>query len=287
MGKSKKISKIIMNLLIILMGNTLSALAIVTLVIPNNLPTGGATGIGIFMNKAFGFNMSVVVFVFNAIVFVLGAVVLGKKFALTTILSTFYYPFILNMFQRTIKIEMITEDRLLATVFAGILMGVSIGLVFRVGASTGGTDIPPLVLNKLLGVPVSAAMYAVDIFVIILQMFNHRIEMLMYGIMLVFTYTIIIDKVLLAGTNRVQVKVISKKQKEICDIVINNIDRGVTLLHSRSGYQNAEQEVILTVVSKREYLRLIKTIQEIDPAAFIIVSQVNEVIGKGFSTAKY
>ncbi len=287
MGKSKKISKIIMNLLIVLMGNTISALAIVTLVIPNDLPTGGGTGIGIFMNKAFGLNMSVVVFVFNVLVFILGAIVLGKKFALTTILSTFYYPFILNLFQKNIKIEMITEDRLLATVFAGLLMGVALGLVFRVGASTGGTDIPPLVLNKLFGVPVSAAMYAVDIFVIILQMFNHRIEMLMYGILLVFTYTIIIDKVLLIGTNRVQVKVISKKQKEICDVVMNNIDRGVTLLHSRSGYQNVEQEVILTVVSKREYLKLIKTIQEIDPGAFIIVGQVNEVIGKGFSTAKY
>ena len=287
MKKNSKISKIIMNLLIVLMGNTISALAIVTLVIPNNLPTGGGTGIGIFMNKAFGLNMSVVVFVFNVLVFILGAIVLGKKFALTTILSTFYYPFILNLFQKTIKIEMITEDRLLATVFAGLLMGVALGLVFRVGASTGGTDIPPLVLNKLFGVPVSAAMYAVDIFVIILQMFNHRIEMLMYGILLVFTYTIIIDKVLLIGTNRVQVKVISKKQKEICDVVMNNIDRGVTLLHSRSGYQNVEQEVILTVVSKREYLKLIKTIQEIDPGAFIIVGQVNEVIGKGFSTAKY
>lgn len=287
MQKNSKISKIIMNLLVILMGNTISALAVVTLVLPNNLPTGGATGIGIFMNKAFGFNMSVVVFIFNVLVFILGAIVLGKKFALTTILSTFYYPFILNLFQRIIKIEMITEDRFLATIFAGLLMGVSLGLVFRVGASTGGTDIPPLVLNKLFGVSVSAAMYAVDIFVIILQMFNHRLEMLMYGILLVFTYTIVIDKVLLIGTNRVQVKVISKKQKEICDVVMNNIDRGVTLLHSRSGYQNTEQEVILTVVSKREYLKLIKTIQGIDPAAFIIVSQVNEVIGKGFSTAKY
>lgn len=287
MGKNKKISKIIMNLLIVLMGNTISALAIVTLVIPNNLPTGGGTGIGIFMNKAFGFNMSIVVFVFNVLVFILGAIVLGKKFALTTILSTFFYPFILNVFQENIKIEMITEDKLLATIFAGLLMGIALGLVFRVGASTGGTDIPPLVLNKLFGVPVSVAMYAVDIFVIILQMFNHKLEMLMYGILLVFTYTIVIDKVLLVGTNRVQVKVISKKQKEICDVVMNNIDRGVTLLHSRSGYQNMEQEVILTVVSKREYLKLIKTIQEIDQGAFIIVGQVNEVIGKGFSTAKY
>ena len=284
---SNKVMKMIINILIILLGNTISALAIVALVLPNNLPTGGGTGIGIFANKVFGVNMSVVVFCFNIIVFILGAVVLGKKFALTTILSTFFYPFILNIFQENLNVGMITEDRFLATIFAGLLMGVSLGLVFRVGASTGGTDIPPLVLNKLFGIPVSAAMYGVDLVVILLQMSNHKLEMLMYGILLVFTYTIVIDKVLLIGTNRIQVKVISKKQQEICNVVINNIDRGVTLLHSRSGYQNTEQEVILTVVSKREYLKLVKTIQEIDPAAFIIVSQVNEVIGRGFSMAKY
>ena len=284
---SNKVMKMIINILIILLGNTISALAIVALVLPNNLPTGGGTGIGIFANKVFGVNMSVVVFCFNIIVFILGAVVLGKKFALTTILSTFFYPFILNIFQENLNVGMITEDRFLATIFAGLLMGVSLGLVFRVGASTGGTDIPPLVLNKLFGIPVSAAMYGVDLVVILLQMSNHKLEMLMYGILLVFTYTIVIDKVLLIVTNRIQVKVISKKQQEICNVVINNIDRGVPLLHSRSGYQNTEQEVILTVVSKREYLKLVKTIQEIDPAAFIIVSQVNEVIGRGFSMAKY
>ena len=154
-----KILRNIFNIIIILAGNSLSALAVVTLVIPTGLPTGGSTGIGLFMNKVFGINMSLVVFTFNILVFILGAVVLGKKFALTTILSTFYYPFILNVFQRTISIGIITEDKLLATIFAGLLMGVSLGMVFRVGASTGGTDIPPLVMNKLFGIHVSVGMY--------------------------------------------------------------------------------------------------------------------------------
>ena len=281
-----KILRNIFNIIIILAGNSLSALAVVTLVIPTGLPTGGSTGIGLFMNKVFGINMSLVVFTFNILVFILGAVVLGKKFALTTILSTFYYPFILNVFQRTISIGIITEDKLLATIFAGLLMGVSLGMVFRVGASTGGTDIPPLVMNKLFGIPVSVGMYGIDLAVILLQVFSHKLEMVMYGILLVFTYTIVIDKVLLLGTKKVQVKIISKKQQEICDVVLNMIDRGVTLLHSKSGYHKREQEVILTVVNKREYLRLIKNVQKIDPSAFIVVSEVNEVNGRGFTIAK-
>ncbi len=285
-SNKNKLLRNFLNLFVILAGNSISALAVVTLVIPNDLPTGGSTGIGLFMNKAFGINMSIVVFIFNLLVFILGAVVLGKKFALTTILSTFYYPFILNVFQRTINIGVITEDKLLATIFAGLLMGVSLGMVFRVGASTGGTDIPPLVINKLFGVPVSVGMYGIDLAVILLQVFNHRLEMIMYGVLLVFMYTIVIDKVLLLGTKKVQVKIISKKQQEICDIVMNTIDRGVTLLHSKSGYYKTEQEVVLTVVSKREYIRLIKTIQKVDPSAFIIVSEVNEVKGRGFTIAK-
>ena len=286
MEKLKKIRLLLSYVIIIMLGNSLSALAVVTLVMPNDLPTGGSTGIGLFMNKSFGIETSVVVLTFNIIVFIIGAIVLGKKFALTTLLSTFFYPTVLGFFQKNIHIGAITEDKLLATVFAGLLMGISLGIVFRIGASTGGTDIPPLVLNKLFHLPVSVGMYGVDVVVILLQLFSHKLESVMYGILMVFAYTIIIDKVLLVGTSRIQVKVISKKQQEITDVIINELDRGVTLLHSRSGYHGEEREVVMSVVNKREYHKFIKMIQDIDESAFIIVNRINEVRGRGFSLAK-
>ena len=286
MEKLKKIKTILAYMIIIMFGNSLSALAVVTLIMPNDLPTGGSTGIGLFANKMFGVETSLVVLTFNIIVFIIGAVVLGKKFALTTLLSTFFYPTILGIFQKNIHVGPITDDKLLATVFAGLMMGVALGIVFRIGASTGGTDIPPLVLNKLCHLPVSVGMYGIDVLVILLQVFSHKLESVMYGILMVFAYTIIIDKVLLVGTSRLQVKVISRKQEEITELIINELDRGVTLLHSRSGYQGQERDVVLSVVNKREYHKFIKMIQEIDDSAFIIVNRINEVRGRGFSLAK-
>ena len=282
----KKIGSFLAYILIIMFGNSLSALAVVTLIMPNDLPTGGGTGIGLFANKMFGVNTSTVVLVFNIIVFIIGAIVLGKKFALTTLLSTFFYPTILGVFQKHLHVGVITEDKLLATIFAGLMMGVALGIVFRIGASTGGTDIPPLVLNKLFHLPVSVGMYGVDVAVILLQAFSHKPESIMYGIIMVFGYSIVIDKVLLIGTSRLQVKVISKKQEEITDVIMNKLDRGVTLLHSKSGYHGEERDVILSVVSKREYHRFIKIVQDIDESAFIIVNRINEVRGRGFSLAK-
>ncbi|MBE5936123.1 MAG: YitT family protein [Lachnospiraceae bacterium] len=282
----KKISSFFMYIIIIMLGNSISALAVVALIMPNDLPTGGGTGIGLFANKMFGVNTSSVVLVFNIIVFIIGAVVLGKKFALTTLLSTFFYPTILGIFQENLYLGVITEDKLLATIFAGLMMGVSLGIVFRIGASTGGTDIPPLVLNKLFGLPVSVGMYGVDVVVILLQAFSHEVESIMYGIIMVFGYSMVIDKVLLVGTSRLQVKVISKKQSEITDVIMNQLDRGVTLLHSKSGYHGEERDVILSVVSKREYHRFLKIVQDIDESAFIVVNRVNEVKGRGFSLAK-
>jgi uncharacterized membrane-anchored protein YitT (DUF2179 family) len=219
-------------------------------------------------------------------VFIIGAIVLGKKFALTTLLSTFFYPTILGVMQRNLHVGIITEDRLLATVFAALMMGISLGVVFRIGASTGGTDIPPLVLNKLFHLPVAVGMYGVDVVVILLQLFSHDLEGIMYSVLMVFGYTIVIDKVLLLGTSRIQVKVISKKQQEITDLIINDINRGVTLLHSKSGYQGEERDVVLTVVNKREYHKFIKRIQDIDESAFIIVNRINEVRGRGFSLSR-
>lgn len=142
----------------ILVGNTMYALAITIFILPNGLITGGTTGLALFFYHQFGVPLQGFVTVFNVAMFVLGAAVLGKKFALTTVISTFYYPFILSVFQSLTALGKVTEDNLLAVIFSGLLIGAGIGVVIRAGASTGGMDIPPLVLNKKMGLPVSMTM---------------------------------------------------------------------------------------------------------------------------------
>ena len=271
------------NILIILLGNTIYALAVILFIIPNGLITGGTTGLGIFLENQFGIPLSGFVTCFNIAMFILGAVVLGKKFALTTLLSTFYYPFILSVFQKIPLPEMLTDNAIIAVVYAGIMIGVGIGIVIKAGASTGGMDIPPLVLNKKFGVSISACLYAIDFSILILQFLYADTEQVLIGILLVLLYTVLLDRVLLIGKSQVQVKIVSKEYERINECIIQKLDRGATLVHSETGFYREEVKMVLTVISNRELTRLNQLINEIDENAFMIIHQVNEVKGRGFT----
>ena len=284
MKNSRK--KYLKNLFYILLGNTIYAAAIVMFILPNNLITGGTTGLALFFNHQFNIPITVFVSIFNLIMFLLGFYVLGRKFALTTVISTFYYPFIFGILERIPELRGITNDHMLAVICGGIMIGFGIGIVIRVGASTGGVDIPPLVLYKKFAVPVSVSLYVIDFTILLLQMIFSNKEQVLYGILLVVIYTIVLDKVLLLGKSQLQVKIVSKNYEEINDMIINQLDRGSTLLHAETGFCRNDNLMVLTVISNRELSKLNQLVMEIDPDAFVIISQVNEVRGRGFSTQK-
>ncbi|MEG0215469.1 MAG: YitT family protein [Hungatella sp.] len=274
------------NILWILAGNTIYAMAITMFILPNGLITGGTTGIALFFYQSYGLPIQWFVSVFNVVMFLLGAAVLGRQFAWTTMISTFYYPFILSVFQGVPGLSFPTNDRLLSVLFAGLMIGTGIGLVLRVGASTGGMDIPPLVLNKKLGIPIPVVMNVLDIGILLLQMVFSDREGILYGILLVLIYTSILNKVLLMGNSRMQVKIVTDQYEAVNEAIALELDRGVTLMKSRSGYLKHDGYMLLTIVSNRELVRLNCLIQNIDPKAFIIVNQVNEVRGRGFTMKK-
>lgn len=279
-------SRNIKNLCLILLGNTIYALAIVVFILPNQMITGGTTGLGISVQHYFGLPIHTFVLIFNTLMFILGAVVLGKKFALTTLVSTFYYPIILGVFEKIPGLGNITGDRMLSTICGGIMIGFGIGVVIRAGASTGGMDIPPLVLNKKFGLPVSVMLYVFDFAILILQMVFSDKEQIIYGILLVMIYTVMLDKILLMGSTRTQVKIISEKFEELNQQIQEKLDRGSTFIYAKTGYLKKDQPMILTVVTSRELMRLNQIVQETDPNAFMIIGRVNEVKGRGFSIQK-
>lgn len=271
---------------LIITGNTLYALAVALFVLPCHLITGGTTGLALVANYHIGIPIAGFVGVFNLLMFFLGLFVLGKAFAVTTLISSFYYPFILGQLQRMIGDFVITEDKMLATIFAGLLIGGAIGMVIRAGASTGGMDIPPLVLNKKLRLPVSVTMYAFDCLILLLQMLFADKEQILYGLLLVLIYTIVLDKVLLIGGNQMQVKIISRKFEEISRQIQQKMDRGTTLFEIEGGYSRKESYAVLAVVSGRELSKLSEMVMEIDDQAFMIINQVSEVRGRGFTLQK-
>lgn len=274
------------KILMILLGNTLYALAVTLFVLPNHLITGGTTGLALAAQHFFGVPIAVFVAVFNILMFLLGLAALGKLFALTTVLSSFFYPFILGQLQRLLGNQPLTDDHLLAAIFSGLLIGVGIGMVIRAGASTGGMDIPPLVLNKKFRLPISATMYAFDCLILLCQILFSNTEQVLYGLLLILIYTVVLNKVLLLGTGQMQVKIISKDYQEINREIQTKLDRGTTLLKIIGGYREEESWAVLTVVSGRELPKINDLVMGIDKQAFMIINQVNEVKGRGFTLPK-
>lgn len=281
--KNRKLNKMAM----ILGGNFLYAFAVAYFILPMGLITGGTTGIAIFIQHYTGMEISLFVSIFNILMFILGAWVLGWKFAMTTLVSTIVYPCFLTFCQWLVGYTgMLTQDAMLSTVFAGLMIGVGIGLVIREGASTGGMDIPPLVINKKTGISVAFVLNALDIMILLLQIsFSDREEVL-YGILLVCIYTYVLEKMLVSGKSKTQIKIISEKYEQINEAIAKTLDRGTTLYEIEGGYTRKEMYAILTVVNQRELFQVNELAQKIDPDAFIIIGQVKEVRGRGFTKGK-
>ena len=274
------------NILLVLAGNALYALAVDMFVLPCRLITGGTTGLALAARYWFDVPVAGFVLVSNIIMFVVGALAMGRWFAFNTALSTFCYPLFLDLFARIPGIDSFTRDPMLGTVFAGVLIGVAIGLVIGAGASSGGMDIPPIVLNKYFGLPVGAVMYLLDFVILIGQMVFADKEQILYGILLVLLYTVILEKVSVLGHSKIQVKILSEKNDDIRRIILRVLDRGCTVLHAQTGYTGAERDMLLTVVTNRELAKLNHLVLETDPQAFIVISSVNEVHGRGFTLQK-
>lgn len=270
----------------ILLGNLIYALSVKLFLLPAGLLTGGTNGIALVLDHYWGISISLFVLIFNIAMLCVGWFVLGKAFAMTTVASSFLYPAFLELLNRIMGDVVLTNDLLLCTIFFGLGVGLGLGLVIRAGASTGGMDIPPLILEKKLRIPVSVSMYCFDFLILVPQMFFRPVENVLYGIILVFIYTIVLDKMLILGKSKTELKIVSSEYEAICAAILKEVDRGVTLMRAEGGYTGCKTKLVFSVVSNRELIKVEKLVHEIDPECFMVVNRVSEVRGKGFSISK-
>lgn len=280
-------NKRVATLLMVVLGNLLYTFTVKLFLLPANLISCGTTGIALVVNHFFHIPMSGFILVFNLVMLGLGWAVLGRKFAMTTVLSSLLYPVFLEVLNRVLGDVVITENMLLNVLFAGMGLGLSLGIVIRAGASTGGMDIPPLILKKFFHIPVSASLWAFDFCIMLCQAAFHPLEDLLYGVLLLITISVALNKAMVLGTSRTEVKIISSQSEEIRQAILSRVDRGVTVLHGEGGFGRQNAEVILSVISNRELPRLQQLARSIDPGCFMIVSQVTEVWGRGFTLDKH
>ena len=275
-----------LSLLTVILGNILYTFTIKLFLLPANLISCGTTGLALVVNHFTHIPMTGFILVFNMLMLAVGWIILGRKFAMTTVLSSVLYPVFLEILNRVLGDVSITENMMLNVLFAGIGLGASLGIVIRAGASTGGMDIPPLVLKKFFHIPVSASLWVFDFCIMLSQAAFHPLEDLLYGVLLLIVISIALNKVMLLGTSRTEVKIVSTRSDEIRQAILSRVDRGVTILHGQGGFGRQDTEVILSVISNYELPRVQQLARTIDPDCFMIISQVTEVWGRGFSYGK-
>ncbi len=298
----RQVMRLLLNSLIILLGNALAAAASAFFIAPNHFVMGGTTGLGIFVSNMLtrftdldpntaDWMRNITVYAVNISLFILGAILLGKKLAVTTFAGTILYPSFLSLFTLANQyyVEEInggqaiaSSEPMLAAALGALMFGFGVGIVIRVGASTGGTDIPALILHKFLGAPVSVSLWIFDFSIVAINLIAVPLEHILYGVLITFFSSFIVDKVTLIGMRGTQVKIISTHYREIRDMILTKIGRGVTVLYGQTGYLEQDCHMLLTVISHRQLVHLKAEIEKIDPAAFLTISVVSEVRGLGF-----
>ena len=271
------------TLVCVLLGNAVLAFTVAAFLVPQGIIMGGATGIGLTIAHFIALDLSAIIFVVNNVLFVLGTAVLGKKFALTTLISTFVYPVFLSVMRSIPGITELTDNIMLAALYGGALLGLGIGLVVRVGASTGGTDILALVLHKWFHIPLAVFVYVVDFTVLLCQALFSNSEQILYGILVLIVSTMALNRVMLMGQAQIQLFIITEKYEEVKEKVLKEMDAGVTMVHIETGYGAKQQKGVLCVIPNRKLYSINQVVQMIDPQAFITITQINEVRGRGFT----
>lgn len=287
-SKRRKVLMALANFAILVFGNALYAFAVAAFIMPTGIVVGGVTGFSIFLEKfipaSWPIEVAYIVFVINAGLFILGAIVLGKRFAITTAASTVLYPFFLGLFEKIFaKIAIIPNDLILNAAVAGLLIGCAIGMVARTGASTGGMDIPPLVINKLTGAPVGTTLLCFDVVIIATQLIKSDLTHVLYGVVMIVINSFVINQVMVMGNEKIQISVISNNMEEVRAAILTDMHRGITLISSRKGLTGEPCEMVMTIISTRQLARAKRLILDVDPTAFMIVTRVSEVNGNGFS----
>lgn len=238
------------------------------------------------MEKALGIPASAFMLAFNSLLFVLALFVLGKRFALTTLLSTFVCPLSLALFERLLPGICLTSDPMLCTVFGGLGIGAGLGIVIRNGASTGGMDIPPFLLQKFFRIPVSVSLYFFDVCILLAQAVFSDTERILYGILLVCIYTVTINQCWYWGITAPRSKSSAANPNRSGDAILYRHGRGVSAAPRHRRLQPHRGAVVLTVISNRELTLVENLAKELDPNCFLIVSRVSQVLGRGFSLEK-
>ena len=264
----------------IIFGSFLTAIAFQVFLLPNNIVSGGVSGLSIAANAMFGWSPSLFQYSLNIPLLVLCFVLLGKAAGYKTILGSLLLPFFLSFIGH---FPPLTSDPLLAALFGGGLTGLGVGIVFRAKASTGGTSIIVQILYQFLHLQLGLSTIMVDGLVILIALLVFDVETVMYSLIALFIVSRTIDLVQLGFNRNKNVFIISDNPQDIREEILHTMQRGVTNLGIRGGYGNTDKDMLMAVIQEREFTLLKETVLKADADAFVVAMPASEVLGRGFS----
>ncbi len=272
------------NYLLITIGVLIVAFGICFFLIPADLATGGITGLAMVINEvAPAISIGQILLILNIILFIIGFLTIGKAFGAKTIYASFLLSGIIYVMDEFIKIDGPLVDDLFVNLIVGILIqGIGLGIVFNQDASTGGTDIIAKVLNKFFHFEIGKALLMADFVVVSLAAYSFGIELAIYAFLGIVMNGFIIDTAIEGFNLKVSVSIISKKTDDIQKFIVDVLERGATIYTAKGAYTMVDKEIVTSVMDKKEFIKLKTYIKEIDPDAFVMISNVREVLGEGF-----
>ena len=277
----KEQKKQIINSITVVVGTFILAIAVETFIIPYRILSGGVAGIAVALQPLLHVSATLIANSVLIILLIIGGFILGKEFLKNTVLSCIAYPIFTSILNGRVNVVV---DPILASFYGGLIAGAGVGIVLKTGASTGGMDIPPLIINKLTGIKLSTLVLITDFLTVLLGLFVYDLSAVLLGLVSVFMSSVAISKVLtINGTVSKAVQIISVKYEDILKEIDVQLERGATLLQGYGSYTGEEKRIILCVVSERQYGTLIEIVKEIDPSAFIITTDATDMHGEGFT----
>jgi uncharacterized membrane-anchored protein YitT (DUF2179 family) len=263
----------------VIVGSAIIALAFNVFLLPNQIASGGVSGISTILLSVLGWEPAYVQWAFNIPLFIAGVILLGKQFGVKTLVGTLFLPFVVFL---TKDIEPWTNDALLSALFGGIAVGLGLGIVFRGNASTGGTDLAAQIITKYTGLTLGTSVVLIDGLIVISAALVFDIERGLYALIALYVTSKTIDLVQVGFGRSKTAMIITNKQEEVRAGILNKIDRGVTKLSAYGGFTDNERPVLMCVVDQREFTKLKQLVKTLDPTAFVVVMDASEVLGEGF-----
>jgi len=278
---SNKAKNLVMNYLLVTIGAIFTALSLVLFTVPNKIAAGGVSGVATILYHMFGFNVGIVILIINIPLFILAVYVLGGSIGAKTLWGILVMSFSVEFLSPFL--EPVTYEVILASIYGGVLGGLGMGLVFRGGGTTGGTDLIAALTSYFFPhFSIGQGLFLIDGVVIALAGLVFDVELALYAAITIFVSTKLIDIIQEGFNISKSVFIISDKSQIIKNSILSNMRRGVTALKGYGGYSGKEKDVLLVTINRAEITKLKNLIREIDQNAFVVLNEAHEVLGEGF-----